>query len=123
MPEATVTFRFSYKGVAKIILAIVLGLALGYGMILEDRSNVEEAESLTYETYVEGFDAYQEGLTAEVLSPSANVVAGLMAAGLLLSLYEVLASGLGWVIARVAATVGGGGPSPRVPDHGAEVEF
>ncbi len=122
MPETTVTFRFSYKGVAKVILAIALGVAIGYGMILEDRANLERAESLTYEEYVEGFDAYQEELTAEVLSPGANVIAGLMGAGLLLSLYEVLASGLGWVLARVAATLSGGS-GPGTLEGGTEVEF
>ncbi len=122
MPEATLTFRFSYKGVAKVMLAIALGVAIGYGMILEDRANLERAETLTYEEYVEGFDTYQEELTAEVLSPGANVVAGLMVAGLFLSLYEVLASGLGWLIARVVAAFGGG-PRPGTPDRGPEVEF
>ncbi|MDH3291852.1 MAG: hypothetical protein OEO20_06290 [Gemmatimonadota bacterium] len=122
MPEATVTFRFSYTGVAKVILAIALGLAIGYGMILDGRANLERAESLTYEEYVEGFDAYQEELTADVLSPTASVVAGLMVAGLLLSLYEVLASGLGWVIERVAVKFGVG-PRPGAPLRGPDVEF
>jgi hypothetical protein len=122
MPEATVTFRFSYKGVAKVILAIALGLAFAYGMILDGRASLERAETLTYEEYVEGFDAYQEELIADVLSPTASVVAGLMVAGLLLSLYEVLASGLGWVIERVAVRFGGG-PRPGAPRWGPEVEF
>jgi hypothetical protein len=116
MPEATLTFRFpgprSYRGIAKTILVITLGAVLGYAMIVEDRANVARADSITYDEYVEEFDAYREGLTADALSPGGNILSGLAGVGVMVSLYEVLAWGLAWVIARVVRVVGGGRAAP-----------
>ena len=118
MPEATLTFRFpgprSYRGIAKMVLVVACGVLLGYGMILDDQAAMERSVNLTYDEYVEGFDAYVEDLTAAVLPPGANIVAGVAGLGVMASLYEILAMALAWVIRGILRRVRPGHGPPTL---------
>jgi len=122
MSEATLTFRIvgpaRFRGLAKALLVFLLGAAGGYAITLQSQENLERAETLTFEEYSAGYEDYKADLAAEVMSPTAGYLGAWVALGLIFSLYEVLASGLAWLMRRVE---GGRGRRP-IPPHAEPAE-
>jgi hypothetical protein len=110
MSEATLTFRIvgpaRYRGIAKAILIFFLGAAGGYAMVQEDQAALERAENLTLEQYTAEYQDYKAGLTAEAIPPAANYISVWAGLGIMFSLYEVIASGLAWLMRRATGTTG-----------------
>ena len=107
--------------VAKTVIAIVLGVLLGYAMASSMKTDAQRAKALTMEQYVADFDSYKAKLDAGQLAMAPAVVVGVLMVVALFAVYEALAFGLGKILARITRgstdQTLGGPPPPWVADR------
>jgi len=107
--------------VAKIVIAIILGALLGYGMAASTKADAARAKDLTMKQYVADFDGYKAKLEGNQMPMAVAVVVGVLMVAALFGLYEALALGLGKVLALVTRgstdQPTGGPPPPWVVDR------
>ena len=101
--------------VAKIVIAIIFGVLLGYGMAVSTKADSERAKALTMKQYIADFDSYKAKLGENQMTMGVSAVAGVLMVMALFGVYEALAFGLGKVLAlitRGSTTAPPGGPPP-----------
>jgi len=104
------------KIVARIIVALLLGIAMGYGIGTSLASDAARGRALTMKDYVANFDTYKAKL--ESGSPiAAMILAGVFLALVTFALYELLVWGVDRLLAaldrrRVSASDQSGTPPP-----------
>jgi hypothetical protein len=88
------------KIVARIIVAMLLGVAMGYAVGTSLASDAARGRALTMKDYVANFDNYKAKL--ESGSPmAATILAGVFMALVAIALYELLV----WVVDKVLAAL------------------
>lgn len=107
--------------VAKTILAIILGVLLGYAMATSMKADSARAKELTMKEYVADFDSYKAKLEGTQMPMAVAVVVGVLMVTAMFGIYEALAFGLAKVLALVTrgstAQPPGGPPPPWVVDR------
>ena len=107
--------------VAKTVIAIILGVLLGYGMARSTKADAERAKALTMKQYVADFDSYKAKLEGNQMPMAVAAVVGVLMVAAMFGIYEALAFGLGKVLALITrgstAQPPGGPPAPWVVDR------
>jgi len=107
--------------VAKIVIAIIFGVLLGYGMAVSTKADADRAKALTMKEYVADFDSYKAKLEDGQMSMAVSAVAGVLMIVAVFGIYEALALGLGKLLALITrgstAQPPGGPPPPWVVDR------
>jgi ABC-type Na+ efflux pump permease subunit len=101
--------------VAKIVIAAIFGVLLGYGMAVSTKADAARAKELTMKQYVADFDSYKAKLEGNQMPMGIAVVVGVLMVLAMFGIYEALAFGLGKVLAlitRGSTAQPPGGPPP-----------
>lgn len=101
--------------VAKTLIAIVLGVLLGYGMASSTKADAARAKELTMKQYVADFDSYKAKLEGGQMPTGVAAVAGVLMVAAMFGAYEAIAFGLAKVFARItrgSTDQPPGGPPP-----------
>lgn len=101
--------------VAKILIAIILGVLLGYGMAASTKADAQRAKDLTMKQYVADFDSYKAKLGGNEMPMGIAAIVGVLMVAAMFGVYEALGFGLGKVLAwvtRGSTKQPPGGPPP-----------
>jgi hypothetical protein len=105
------------KIVARLIVAVLLGIAAGYGIGQSLANDAARGRAITMKEYVADFDEYKNHLIGNDSPIWAAIIAGVFMVIAALGLYELLAWGVDKLLAvmdrrRVSATDQPGTPPP-----------
>ena len=89
------------KIVARIIVAVLLGIATGYGVGTSLASDAARGRALTMKEYVASFDEYKRHLMGNDSPMWAAVIAGVFMVVAALAVYELLV----WVVDKLLAAL------------------
>lgn len=87
--------------VARVIVAVLLGIVAGYGVGQSMASDVARGRALTMKEYVANFDAYRNKLMGNGSPLWAAIIAGVFMVLAAVAIYE----GLVWVVDKVLAAL------------------
>ena len=87
--------------VARLIVAILLGLAVGYAVGKNTEADVARGNALTMKTYIADFDHYKQQLVASRVPMAAALVVGALMVVVMFGLYELLVFGMDRLLAIV----------------------
>ncbi len=97
MPDGHRTRRI----VARLIVAVLLGIATGYAVGTSLASDAARGRALTMKEYVANFDEYKKHLLGNDSSMWAAIIAGVFMVVAAFAVYELLV----WVVDKVLAAV------------------
>jgi hypothetical protein len=100
---------------ARVVVALLLGALLGYGVGKSLESDAERGKNLTLKQYVADFESYKEDLVSSEEPMAATVVVGMIMVALMFGTYELLAFGVGRVLQAVAPRRSPGEPPAGLP--------
>jgi len=86
---------------ARAIVAILLGIAVGYAVGKSTAHDAAEARQLTLKQYVADFEQHKQKLMAGNVSMAAGLVGGVIVVVVLLGVYELLV----WACDRLLALI------------------
>lgn len=89
------------KIVARVIVAVLLGVATGYAAGVSLASDAARGRALTMKEYVDNFDAYKNNLMGKGSSMWAMLVAGVLMVVAALAVYELLV----WIVDKILAAL------------------
>jgi hypothetical protein len=101
--------------VARVIVALMLGGLLGYGLETSLKGDAERGKELTMKQYVADFDRHKADLEDSDMPTAVALVTGVIMVAGLFGVYELLAFGIGKglaAITRGATDAPPGGPPP-----------
>ena len=101
--------------VARVIVVLLLGVLLGYGLDTSLKGDAERGKELTMKQYVADFDRYKAKLEKSDMPLAVALVSGVIMVTILFGVYELLAFGLGKGLAamtRGSSDAPSGGPPP-----------
>jgi hypothetical protein len=89
------------KIVARVIVALFLGIATGYGVGTSLANDAARGQALTMKEYVANFDEYKNKLMGNGSPLWAAIIAGVFMVMVALAIYELLV----WVVDKVLAAL------------------
>ena len=103
------------KIVARVIVAILLGLVIGYAAGVSVHDDVATGRALTLKEYIADFEHHKQELIDSGTSMAAMLLGGVIFLIALLGVYELLALGVEKALAVVDRRHAVGGPPPGPP--------
>ena len=88
------------KIIAKIIVALSIGLLMGHHLGTKKMAQFTYAQQLTREQYVLNYEHYRDSLMTNSHSIEYHTLTSAIGMLILIAGYEILATGLGWIITK-----------------------
>lgn len=79
---------------ARVIVALLLGIATGYGVGKSLAKDAAEGRALTLETYIADFEHHKEELSKSAMPMGVAIVSGIVMIVVVFGVYEVLVLGV-----------------------------
>ncbi len=92
---------------AKVVVALLLGVLLGYAIGNSLKRDAERGRALTMKQYVADFDRHKAKLETSEMPMALSLLSGVIMVATLFGVYELLAFGLGKALAAVTGGRGG----------------
>lgn len=103
------------KVVARVIVAILLGIVIGYGAGVSAKEEAERGRALTMKEYIADFEHHKQELIESGTPMAAMLLGGVIFLIALLGVYELLAIGVDKALAFADRRNSVGGPAPGSP--------
>jgi vacuolar-type H+-ATPase subunit I/STV1 len=87
--------------VARLLVAMLLGIVVGYAVGKSTEADAERGNALTMKEYIADFDHHKQELISSRLPMAAAIIVGTLMVVAMFGLYEVLAWGMDRLLAMI----------------------